>query len=309
MKTTIESLLIPTDFSELAESALKVGVAIAKRQNARIFLLHVVDNYAYLQPSDVFLQEVRILPDVKAFAEERLKAVADRIQSEAEIEAEVIVAEGSPADVICRLAAQKEVSLIVMGTHGVSGWRKFFIGSESFRVIKNSLCPVLTIPGIWNKTGFNKVVFPVRLVPGIVKKYYQTRPIIEKNMSEVLVLGLAEFDKPEELNEVTMLADLVKAHLFADQVIFRTEILYSGDFPKTIIDRAIEFEADLLILSSNIDHNLRTFFLGPFAQQVVNHSNLPVLSVKPPAVKYSPSRVTKAAKGWGHPIDLANLDL
>lgn len=51
MKTQINSILIPTDFSDLSESALKVGIAIAKRQNAEAILLHVVDQLPYLLPT------------------------------------------------------------------------------------------------------------------------------------------------------------------------------------------------------------------------------------------------------------------
>lgn len=309
MKTTIHSILVPTDFSELAESALKVAIAIAKRQHAMIILLHVLDNYAYLQPSEVFLHEIRILPDIKSHHEETMKELAGKISEQAEIDVDVQVEEGSPADVICRVAAKKEINLIVMGTHGTSGLRKFFIGSESFRVIKNSECPVLTIPGNWQKTEFEKVLYPVRIAPGAVEKYFYARPIIEKNNSEVTLLGLAEEQNAAELKEVVLLTDQVKAQMFADQVRFRTNLVKSSDFPKKIIDSAIEYESDLIILSSNIDHNFKAFFLGPFAQQVVNHSHLPVLSIKPSESITSSSVTPDSLKGWGYTIDLSGLGL
>ena len=57
MKTQINSILIPTDFSELSESALNVGIAIAKRQNAGVTLLHVVDLLPNLLPTQVLLTD------------------------------------------------------------------------------------------------------------------------------------------------------------------------------------------------------------------------------------------------------------
>jgi nucleotide-binding universal stress UspA family protein len=57
MKTIIQSILVATDYSELAESALKVAIAIAQRQNARLILMHVIDNDTYVKPSEVFLPE------------------------------------------------------------------------------------------------------------------------------------------------------------------------------------------------------------------------------------------------------------
>ncbi|NCA77559.1 MAG: universal stress protein [Alphaproteobacteria bacterium] len=309
MKTTIRSILVPTDFSELAESALKVAIAIAKRQRAKIILLHVIDNYAYLQPSEVFLHEIRIMPDIKSHHEESMKELAGKISEQIEIDVDVQVEEGSPADVICRVAAKKQINLIVMGTHGMSGLRKFFIGSESSRVIKNSFCPVLTIPGNWQKTDFEKVLYPVRIASRAVEKYFYARPIIEKNNSKVTLLGLAEQQNSAELEEVVLLTDQVKAQMFADHVQFRTNLVRSSDFPKTIIDSAIEFESDLIILSSTIDHNVKAFFLGPFAQQVVNHSTLPVLSIKPTESKKTSQPSSDSLKRWGYTIDLSNLGL
>jgi len=309
MKTTINSILIPTDFSKLSENALKVGIAIAKRQKAQIILLHVVDNYAYLQPSEVFLHEIKIMPDVKSHQEERLHKIADHIKTQAGLIAQVMVEEGSPADNICRIAVQKKINLIVMGTHGTSGIRKFFIGSESFRVIKNAVCPVLTIPGNWEKTDFEKVLYPIRITPGAIEKYFFARPIIEKNNSEVTLLGLAEKNKAAALKEVALLTDQVKAQLFADNVHFRSIVVKSDDFPKKIIDSAIEYESDLIILSSNIDHNVKSFFLGPFAQQVVNHSHFPVLSIKPTEFKKPAAPLSESLKGWDYAIDLSGLGL
>lgn len=307
MNTNIHSILVPTDFSALAESALKVGIAIAKRHRAMILLLHVVDHYSYLQPSEVFLHEIRIIPEVKSHQEERVKGLAKIISEQMEIDVDVLVDEGSPADVICSVAVQKQINLIVMGTHGMSGLRKFFIGSESFRVIKNSGCPVLTIPGNWKKTEFEKVLYPIRIASGALEKYFYARPIIEKNNSEVTLLGLAEQQNTDELREVVLLTDKVKAQMFADNVQFRTAMVRSSDFPKTIIDSAIELESELIILSSTIDHNVKAFFLGPFAQQVVNHSPLPVLSIKPTDSKEASRPSSDSLKGRDYSIGLSGL--
>jgi nucleotide-binding universal stress UspA family protein len=168
-----------------------------------------------------------------------------------------------------------------MGTHGVSGLREFFIGSEVFRVVKNATCPVLTIPGNWGKTDFGKVLFPVRLNPGTLDTYFYARPIIEKNNSELYVLGLYEREKDIDNKEISISIDKLKDQLNNDNVIFRTGITQSKDLPAKILNLAKDYEADLIVLTANLDHNFKAFFVGPFVQQVVNHSRLPVLSIKP----------------------------
>jgi nucleotide-binding universal stress UspA family protein len=302
MKTQISSILIPTDFSELSESALKVGLAIAKRQHAKVTLLHVVDTYAHIQPTEVFLPEFQVTPDVISAINVRLNDLVERINQDTGIDITGTVVDGIPSDRICLYARQKKINLIVMGTHGISGLRKFFLGSEAFKVIKNASCPVLTIPGNWQKTDFEKVLFPVRLKPGALNKYFYARPIIEKNNSEVTILGLAEQKRPEDIKEVTLLMDKLKVQLHNDNVLFRSSLCASEDFPATIINAAIENETDLIILTANIDYYFKTFFMGPFAQQVVNHSHLPVLSIKPSkSLSENPSSMELARK-WGKSV-------
>ena len=278
MKTQIYSILIPTDFSVLSESALKVSIAIAKRQNAQVTLLHVVDLLPYLLPTEVLLSSSK---EVLSRKEEELKELSEKIQKDTGVKAVVKVLEGTPSDIICKLAYEENISLIVMGTHGVSGLREFFIGSEAFRVLKNATCPVLTIPGDWQKTDFEKVLFPVRLKPGTLDTYFYARPIVEKNNSELFLLGLYDQKKDMVEEEISMSINKVKQQLDNDKVVFKSEISQSKDYPAKIIEMAKLYEADLIILTANLDHDFKAYFVGPFVQQVVNHSRLPVLSIKP----------------------------
>jgi len=158
------------------------------------------------------------------------------------------------------------------------------------------------IPGNWQKTEFEKVLFPVRLKPGMLEKYFYARPIIEKNNSEVMLLGLTDKKKSEGVKEVSLLMDKLKEQLYTDKVLFNSSVSSSKDFPKTIIDSAIEFEADLIVLSANIDVTFKHFFVGPFAQQVVNHSHLPVLSVRPSNNQEENVSSLELAKHWGTSI-------
>jgi len=299
MKTKITSILIPTDFSELSESALKVGIAIAKRQNAVITLLHVVNNYSSTVGPDILLQESSVIPDPIILISKRVTEIALDFQKRSGVRIYGKILPGVPAESICQFAIEENISLIAMGTHGISGLRELFIGSTAFRVIRNAKCPVLTIPGNWQKTEFEKVLFPVRFKPGMLEKYFYARPIIEKNNSEVMLLGLSDERKAEDAKEVALLMDKLKVQLYTDKVLFNSTLCPSKDFPKTIIDSAIEFEADLIVLSANIDINFKYFFVGPFAQQVVNHSHLPVLSIRPSNSLADDESSLELAQHWG----------
>jgi nucleotide-binding universal stress UspA family protein len=308
MKTQIKSILIPTDFSDLSESALKVGIAIAKRQTAEITLLHVIDRLAYLPPTEVFLPDVQITTDFKLTMEEKLKALAEKIQKETGIKISVKVLIGTPSDSICQFAFSENISLIVMGTHGTSGLREFFIGSEAFRVVKNAICPVLTIPGNWKKTEFKNILFPVRLLLGSFDKYFFARPIIEKNDSNLVILGLADKKKPDQVEEVAQLLDEIKYQLDIDYTKFSTVILSSDNFPAEVVKMADKFDSDLIIVTTNLDHDIKTYFVGPFVQQIVNHSMRPVLSIKPIYLQADGTDFEKLVEIWGMRVDFSDSE-
>jgi nucleotide-binding universal stress UspA family protein len=281
METQINSILIPTDFSDLSKSALKVGIAIANRQNASITLLHVIDKFVYLSPPEVFFPDAHIPIEIILTIENKIKKLSETIQIASGIQITGKVLIGIPSDSISQLAFNENFSLIVMGTHGTSGLREFYIGSEAFRVIKNTKCPVLTIPGNWEKTYFKKVLFPIRLLSEAFDKYFFSRPIIEKNNSDLFILGLAEKEKPDELIEVSDFIDQIKHQLNNDNVIFQTELSSCENFPAKVFKMAEKHDVDLIIVTANLDQDYKAYFVGPFVQQIVNHSRYPVLSIRP----------------------------
>ncbi len=281
MKSQIKSILIPTDFSELSENALKVGISIAKRQNAEIKLVHVLDRFAYLPPTEVYMPGDWLTPDIMLMLEERIRKFSDQFFIDSNIKVTCKVLAGHPSERICWVAYTENIDLIVMGTHGISGLREFFIGSEAYSVVKNAPCPVLTIPGDWEKTDFEKVLFPIRLIPKAIKKYFYARPIIEKNDSELFILGLSEMKSKGDNEVLASTIGRLKIQLRKDKVRFQTGYCPYKDFPDIVLKEAKDAGIDLLILTANFENDLKSFFIGPFVQKVIHRSRMPVLSIKP----------------------------
>lgn len=289
----IKKILMPTDLIDLAESAFKNAVAICKRQQADLTLLHVIDNYAFLASSEVLVSTIPLRPDYYKSIEDNINDLARKLSEQTNIKVEGLVKMGNPADMICNVAAENKHDLIVMGTHGASGLREFFIGSNAFSVVKHAPCPVLTVRGNWERESFNKIIFPVRLLPGSLDKYDYIKPIIEKNNSELLVLGLADSDKPSNVSDVAALTDQLKVRLQEEDIRFSARIIPNKDFATKVIEAAENADADLIVIIANLDHEWKEFFVGPFAQQIVNHSKRPVLSIRPEIGKVSYSHTSE----------------
>ena len=140
-------ILVPTDFGAASEAALECAKELARRFNAHLYLLHVVEDP---MATGVWTPEVYVgasaelrdtlLRDAKLRADQALTA-AEREEFKAAIEIRV----GAAADTIGEFAREMGITLIVMGTHGRRGLAHMFLGSVAERMVRTAPCPVLTL--------------------------------------------------------------------------------------------------------------------------------------------------------------------
>ncbi|MBK5284600.1 MAG: universal stress protein [Bacteroidia bacterium] len=277
----IKKVLVPIDFSELSDNAVRTATAICVRQNASMVMLHVNETTLNIvSPYGVSYMSstLRGISDTQL---NKLKVIAAEINSREKIFIEIAIRTGNVCESICALAEQTKTDLIVMGTHGSSGLREFFIGTSAYHVIRHSPVPVLTVPSAGNWTEFKKILFPVRMVNGAFDKYEAILSIIKKNNSSLIILGLAENNNPSQLPELTDLINKFKSKITQDEIAFEIVIYYGDKLPEKILETAHNYNADLIVITAVLDHTMKDFFVGPYAQQIVNHSKIPVLTIRP----------------------------
>ncbi len=144
-----KNILVPTDFSEFSDKALSAAQDIAKKFNARIFLLHVVDVGLH-ECADQYCVDPSV---VKALKEDSVKGAREKMQTEFSrvrqdgFEAEFDIRQGTPYEEILKEQKEKKIDLIVIGSHGRTGLINRLIGSVAERVSRHASCPVLLIRG------------------------------------------------------------------------------------------------------------------------------------------------------------------
>jgi hypothetical protein len=94
------------------------------------------------------------------------------------------------------------------------------------------------------------------------------------------LFGLNENEYIGARKEIALLMDKIKIQLHNDKVAFQSAICQSKDFPGETIKISKDYEIDLIVLTTNFDFDLNQKSIGPYAQQVLNHSHLPILSIK-----------------------------
>ncbi|HPM32421.1 MAG TPA: universal stress protein [Chryseolinea sp.] len=306
MKTfEINRILVPIDFSEVSLNALGTAIAISKRQLATLTLIHIIENGYTLYPPEAGAFAGSVLPELVDGANEYLNDLAKKIRLEHDVVVNHIVLSGNAADEICRWGFHKEIDLIVMGTHGASGFREFFLGSNAYRVVKNAPCPAMTIPGTNQWIDFKKILFPIRMVPHALDKYEVVRPIIRKNGSSLLIAGVIQKNDPAGLTEMKALVDAVRKNIAEDEVKCESDIYNCENVSRQVLDIANIEKPDLIVITATLDTSLRDFFLGPYTQDIVNHSQYPVLSIRPAfRIKSLSSLSDLTLHSTEHPIPL-----
>ncbi len=282
METTpLKKILVATDFTELAENAVKTASFICQRQNATLILLHVIEDVVLYSQPEIDHLTLNYLPQLKDSTKKKLKQIGNSLRKKYHIKVSEIATSGDIPAETCRIAQDRNADLIIIGTHGTSGFRRFFIGSTTYKVIKYSKIPVMTVPGEGDWISFTKILFPIRLVPKALEKYSYIRPIIQRNNSTLYILGLATDGPIDNMYNIFGLGDQLEERLRQDQVKFEVFFDQCNDYAERILAKAEKTRADLIVITATLDVNLTNFFIGPFTQQIINHAKVPVLCIRP----------------------------
>jgi len=140
-----KKILVPTDGSKFAEKAEEEALFIAKESGAEIIALAVVETgFSKGLPSDEKIFNMNQL--LKREAEENI-GIIERIKEKEHLDVEITlkVVEGSPADVILDMTEKEDIDLVVMGSSGKTGFKRFIMGSVAEKVVKAAKCSVLVV--------------------------------------------------------------------------------------------------------------------------------------------------------------------
>lgn len=160
MEMKINKILVPIDFSDYSKSALRYAVNFAKMFNSEIILIYVVEPVIY--PPDFSMGQIAI-PTVTTEFDERAKEELTKLAKNeipSTIKVSTLIKAGKPFIEIIDTAAEADVDLIIIATHGHSGVEQILFGSTAEKVVRKAPCPVLTlrepVKGFMFKQEMNK---------------------------------------------------------------------------------------------------------------------------------------------------------
>lgn len=272
---TIQTLVLPTDGSSAAEAARPVAERFAERCGAA---LHVL--------------EVEIVPPV---GDLRFDPAPEPVGMDEADPSVLQVHRRHPvaADAIVQYADEVDADLIVMGTHGRSGFNRLTLGSTAERVLRLAPCPVLTVGPEAKETPGGPVLVPLvfesasdaALETAIALAEAQGRGLVAVHVVEPIDIpppyGLAVSSfSPVEL--VARVRETVETWVaaYADRSVPITVDVREGSAPVRILDAAAEHDAGLIVQASHGRRGLSRWLLGSVAEAVARRAPCPTLTLR-----------------------------
>lgn len=276
----MRTILVPVDFSQHSENALKVAANLAQKNHAEIIVLHVMEideplmgtgQYYVDDKKMVFFMKLTQKKFVEFLNKEYLKdlSITDLIEV------------GTPEHGIANMVKKHQVDFIVMGSKGASGLEEVLIGSNTENVVRNSEVPVMVIKNELKKTRIQKIIFACDFSREQLVPYQKANRFADDFNAELKLMYVntpgEKFKNSQEITE--------KIHVFSNnaQLPYRIEnvIVYNDySIEKGILNGAHTNSADLIAMPTHGRKGLAHFFEGSIAEDVANHSNIPVITFK-----------------------------
>ena len=141
----VQKILVPIDFSTPCHKAFKYALGFARQFGSEIVMIHVIEPAAVVDVGPVAAEGMPQARNELALAEEKMQALADASPRDAHHRITSGIRRGVATHEIVQAADELDVDLIIMATHGLSGWKHFGLGSTADRVARAASCPVLVV--------------------------------------------------------------------------------------------------------------------------------------------------------------------
>jgi nucleotide-binding universal stress UspA family protein len=282
----MKKILVPTDFSQPAQWALETAIGIAKKANAQLILLHIIE-----QPTaESFNAEGQVADEegweekhftLKLIEKSKAQMAVDAKLAEAEgVQVKTELRLGNPFHAIKTVITEHAADLIVMGALGRSRPEELIVGSNAEKVVRHAKCPVLTVQRKPSAKGFSRIAYASAL--DIREKDFAA---VVKNAQEMFgaTVHLVRINTPNNFKSDHEVKRVMND--FAKKVNLQNctlNVYNDNDEENGILHFASAIDADLIAMATHGRTGVAHLIVGSIAEEVVSHSSRPVLTYVTP---------------------------
>lgn len=272
----MKTIIVPVDFSEQSEYALKVAASLAHKQKAEILVLHMLElNEAMITSTEGFHPEQTVF--LLKVAEKRLNEFLDKDFLKG-IKITPVIKHFKVFGEVNEIAEKHNAALVVMGSHGTDGLKEIFIGSNAEKVVRFSEVPVLVVKNELPDFKIDDFVFACNFKSESLGAFQKARDFASRlgaklHMVYINTPGdnfLSNNDAHEKINKYLEMAG-------AGQ-----EVTIYNDYSveKGVLNFSESLNADLIGIPTHGRKGLSHFFMGSIGEDIANHSKIPVMTFK-----------------------------
>ncbi len=275
----MKKILIPVDFSKPSENALRVAAELARKNNAEIHVLHVVEMAETLFGTEQFNVDDEQIIFFMKMAKKRFQNFLDKPYLEG-LKVIDSIEVGSPRMGIKELQEKENIDFVVMGSNGASGIDEILIGSNTEKVVRHSDVPVLVVKQELDKLEIENIVFASNFDEENLNAFKKAKSFADSFNAKLHLLYVNlpgnQFYSSEEIHQ-QIDSFLSKAGMdsFDNIKIYNDYTIELG-----VINGAKALDADMIAMPTHGRKGLSHFFNGSIGEDVVNHSTLPVITFK-----------------------------
>lgn len=281
MKASKNQILIPMDFSEQALIALGQSKNIARLSKAEITLLYVIYEESFNTISKILSHSKAQSETMEKGIREKLGKLAEETSNSAGIKVNTLVVKGKVYEQIVKVAKRIKAILIIMGTTGSKKGIKKFIGTNTLNVVREAPCPVITIKGKKHRFGCKTIVLPLDLTKETKEKVNKAIEFANLFTSTIRIVSILPDEDEFIVNKLTRQLNQVKIYVENRDISCTAELIKGSSVAKEIVKYAKKVEADIIMIMTQQEKGWLELFIGPYAQQVINNTEIPVLCIRP----------------------------
>lgn len=261
-------ILIPTDFSRVCSNALNHGAELARHINAKLVVLHVVndDSLSFLKRNSY----------TEEYIEKQLDEIKRELEDSYKITVHTIKKTGKLIPSISKVVDDFKADLVVLGTHGKTGIQKI-TGSHAMKLIHSISIPVLVVQKRTFGMGYRKIIFPINVSTDYNVKIDWSIFIAKAFQAKISIFTMKTDD--EHIRKALEKLTLKILSTFDDHQIPHTldRATRNSNFADQINEFAAAESADIIMIKVDNDEFEPSFILGAMEEKMIfNSSQIPV---------------------------------
>jgi len=271
----MKQIIVPLDFSNESMNGLELAMMISSKTKANIQMVYVLQrssDFSRLSKDEEHRTAKKKLRDIQNNFEHKLISG---------VELSFIIKKGKIYDEIVEQVESFDDSIIVVSTHGASGFEEFFIGSNTTKIITASERPVIAIKhGVLPKS-FRRILLPVDFTRDTRQKVPYTLKLAKYFDSQVHVMGVTTGQDQELIQRIKSWSNQVSDYLEENGIEVVTTFQRDDSMSAMIIDYAKKEKIDLVSIMTDQGSAISGFVIGNNAQQLISKSPVPILCITP----------------------------